>query len=44
MRILVVEDDLPLRRIVSKILQEEEYQVDQAENEEEGYLLACRTS
>jgi two-component system, OmpR family, response regulator CiaR len=39
-RILVVEDDLPLRRIISKILEEEEYQVDQAKNGEEGNLLA----
>ncbi|WCN36265.1 response regulator transcription factor [Aneurinibacillus uraniidurans] len=40
MRVLVVEDDLPLRRIISKILEEEQYEVDQAENGEEGYLRA----
>ncbi|WP_066249021.1 response regulator transcription factor [Neobacillus drentensis] len=40
MRVLVVEDDLPLRRIISTILEDEEYQVDQAENGEEGYLMA----
>lgn len=40
MRVLVVEDDLPLRRIISTILEEEEYEVDQAENGEEGYLMA----
>jgi two-component system, OmpR family, response regulator CiaR len=40
MRVLVVEDDLPLRRIISKILEDEEYQIDQAENGEEGYLMA----
>ncbi|WP_342042020.1 response regulator transcription factor [Bacillus sp. OTU2372] len=40
MRVLVVEDDLPLRRIISTILEDEEYEVDQAENGEEGYFLA----
>ena len=40
MHVLVVEDDLPLRRIISTILEDEEYQVDQAENGEEGYLMA----
>lgn len=40
MRVLVVEDDLPLRRIISTILEDEEYQVDQAENGEEGYFMA----
>lgn len=40
MRVLVVEDDLPLRRIISTILEEEQYEVDQAENGEEGYFLA----
>ncbi|WP_042462108.1 response regulator transcription factor [Neobacillus dielmonensis] len=40
MRVLVVEDDLPLRRIISTILQEEQYEVDQAEDGEEGYMLA----
>jgi two-component system response regulator CiaR len=40
MRVLVVEDDLPLRRIISTILEEEQYEVDQAENGEEGYLMA----
>lgn len=40
MRVLVVEDDLPLRRIIAKILAEEHYQVEQAENGEDGYLMA----
>ncbi|MEH7544537.1 response regulator transcription factor [Neobacillus vireti] len=40
MRVLVVEDDLPLRRIISTILEDEQYEVDQAENGEEGYFLA----
>lgn len=40
MHVLVVEDDLPLRRIISTILEEEQYQVDQAENGEEGYFMA----
>lgn len=40
MRVLIVEDDLPLRKIISTILEDEEYQVDQAENGEEGYLMA----
>ncbi|WP_462410452.1 response regulator transcription factor [Neobacillus sp. Marseille-QA0830] len=40
MRVLVVEDDLPLRKIISTILQEEQYEVDQAEDGEEGYMLA----
>lgn len=37
---LVVEDDLPLRRIITTILEEEQYEVDQAEDGEEGYLMA----
>ncbi|HEY2422347.1 MAG TPA: response regulator transcription factor [Neobacillus sp.] len=40
MRVLVVEDDLPLRRIISRILKDEQFQVDQAENGQEGYLMA----
>ncbi|MEH7414962.1 response regulator transcription factor [Neobacillus drentensis] len=40
MRVLVVEDDLPLRRIISTILEDEQYEVDQAEDGEEGYFLA----
>ncbi|NRD77890.1 response regulator transcription factor [Bacillus sp. BRMEA1] len=40
MRVLVVEDDVPLRRIISTILEEEQYEVEQAENGEEGYFLA----
>jgi len=43
MRILVVEDDLPLRRIISTILKEEQYEVDQAENGEDGYFMASST-
>ena len=40
MRVLVVEDDLPLRRIISSILEEEGYEVDQAEDGEEGLFFA----
>ncbi|MEH7115910.1 response regulator transcription factor [Neobacillus vireti] len=40
MRVLVVEDDLALRRIISTILEDEQYEVDQAENGEDGYILA----
>ncbi len=40
MHVLVVEDDLPLRKIISRILEDEQFQVDQAENGEEGYLMA----
>jgi two-component system, OmpR family, response regulator CiaR len=40
MRLLVVEDDQPLRKIISTILEDEQYEVDQAENGEEGYLMA----
>jgi len=40
MRVLVVEDDLPLRQIISTILEDEQYEVDQAENGEDGYFLA----
>lgn len=40
MRVLVIEDDGPLRRIISRILEEEQYEVDQAENGEEGYFMA----
>jgi two-component system, OmpR family, response regulator CiaR len=40
MRVLVVEDDVPLRRIITTILEEEQYKVDQAEDGEEGYLMA----
>jgi two-component system, OmpR family, response regulator CiaR len=43
MRILVVEDDLPLRRIITTILKEEQYEVDQAENGEDGYFMASST-
>jgi two-component system response regulator CiaR len=39
-RVLVVEDDLPLRRIISSILEEEGYEVDLAENGEEGLFFA----
>ena len=40
MRILVIEDDLPSRKIISTILEEEQYEVDQAENGEDGYFMA----
>ena len=40
MRVLVVEDDLPLRKIIARILEDEQFQVDQAENGDEGYLMA----
>lgn len=43
MRILVVEDDHPLRRIIATILEDEQYEVEQAENGEEGYFLALAT-
>ncbi len=36
MRILVIEDDAALRKIVSTILKEEEYEVEQSENGKEG--------
>ncbi len=37
---LVVEDDFPLRRILSTILEEEQFEVDQAEDGAEGYFMA----
>jgi DNA-binding response OmpR family regulator len=40
MRVLVVEDDFPLRRILSTILEEEQFEVDQAEDGAEGYFMA----
>ena len=40
MRILVVEDDQPLRKIVSTILRDESYEVDLAEDGLEGLLMA----
>jgi two-component system, OmpR family, response regulator CiaR len=40
MRVLVVEDDQPLRKIVSTILREEGYEVQQAEDGSEGLFLA----
>ncbi|PLS03772.1 response regulator transcription factor [Neobacillus cucumis] len=40
MRVLVVEDDMPLRRILSTILEDEQYEVDQADNGEDGYFMA----
>jgi len=40
MEILVIEDDHPLRKIISTILEEELYQVNQADNGEDGYLMA----
>lgn len=43
MRILIVEDDHPLRKIISTILEDEQYEVDQADNGEEGYLMASST-
>lgn len=41
MRVLIVEDDQPLRRIISTILEEEQYKIEQAEDGEEGYLMAA---
>jgi DNA-binding response OmpR family regulator len=40
MKVLVVEDDQPLRKIVSTILGEEGYKVDQAEDGSEGLFMA----
>jgi len=41
MRILVVEDYLPVRRAVVKALREEGYSVDEAADGEEGAAMAC---
>lgn len=43
MNVLIVEDDQPLRKIIATILEEEQYKVEQAEDGEEGYLLAVST-
>lgn len=43
LNILIVEDDRPLRKIIATILDEEQYKVDQAEDGEEGYLMAIST-
>ncbi|MGV3465143.1 MAG: response regulator transcription factor [Heyndrickxia sp.] len=43
MHILVVEDDHPLRRIIATILEEEQYEVDKADNGEDGYFMALST-
>ncbi|GMA64430.1 response regulator [Alicyclobacillus fastidiosus] len=40
MRILVVEDDVGLREVISRILSEESYQVDEAADGEEGLYFA----
>ncbi len=40
MRVLIVEDDYPLRKIVSTILKEDGYEVEQAEDGEEGLFMA----
>jgi two-component system response regulator CiaR len=40
MRILVVEDDLPLRDVITKVFEEESYQVDGTDSGEEGLFLA----
>lgn len=40
MRVLVVEDDHALRKIISVILEDERYEVDQSENGDEGLLMA----
>lgn len=40
MRILLVEDDQPLREAIAAVLREEAYQVDDAEDGEDGLLLA----
>ncbi len=40
MRILVVEDDRPLRDAVATVLKEESYQVDEADNGPDGLYLA----
>ncbi|MED0658466.1 response regulator transcription factor [Bacillus smithii] len=40
MNLLVVEDDIALRKIISSILEEEKYEVDQCESGDEGLLMA----
>lgn len=40
MRILVVEDDNPLREAVATVLKEEAYQVDEADNGPDGLYMA----
>jgi two-component system response regulator CiaR len=40
MRILVVEDDLPLRNVITELFEEESYQVDATESGEDGLFLA----
>src|SRR4051794_31976940 len=40
MRVLVVEDDLPLREAVNAVFEEESHHVDAAESGDEGFYLA----
>ncbi|MEJ9212831.1 response regulator transcription factor [Bacillus smithii] len=40
MKLLVVEDDSALRKIISSILEDEKYEVDQSESGDEGLLMA----
>jgi two-component system response regulator CiaR len=40
MRILVVEDDLPLRKVITELFEEESYQVDGADSGDDGLFLA----
>ncbi|SEB51766.1 DNA-binding response regulator, OmpR family, contains REC and winged-helix (wHTH) domain [Paenibacillus sp. GP183] len=40
MRILVVEDDLPLRKVITELFEEESYQVDGTDSGDDGLFLA----
>jgi two-component system, OmpR family, response regulator CiaR len=40
MRILVVEDDLPLRKVITEVFEEESYQVDGTGSGDDGLFLA----
>lgn len=41
MQVLIVEDDLPLRHGIEAVLRDESYQVDSAENGEDGWYMAA---
>jgi two-component system response regulator CiaR len=40
LRILVVEDDLPLRKVITELFEEESYQVDSTDSGDDGLFLA----
>jgi two-component system response regulator CiaR len=42
MRILVVEDDLDLRKVITELFEEEAYQVDSTDSGEDGLYLAAQ--